>query len=97
VWAYHVMGASSYTHRESPNSSVGDVMLSGQNCESFDGAPCNKVSADWDQTFASARSRHPSGVQVAFTDGHVAFCQDMVNYPLWQAISTIATGEPIQQ
>ena len=96
VWAYCLMGASSYTHRETPNSSVGDVMFGGQNCESFDGAPCSQVSADWDETFASARSRHPGGVQVAFTDGHVAFYQDAVDYQLWQAISTIATGEPVQ-
>ena len=97
VWAYHSMGASSYTHRETPNSSVSDQMADGLRCESFDGAPCSQAGADWDRMFVSARSRHPGGVQVAFTDGHVAFYQDTVDYPLWQAISTIATGEAIQQ
>ena len=97
AWAYHQVGASSYTHLNSPNSSVGDTLFNSNRCESFDGAPCNTAGAGWDRSFASARSRHPGGVQVAFADGHVAFYQDTVDIPVWWAISTIATGEVVQE
>jgi len=95
VWAYHLIGASGYTHRESPNSSVGDVLLGSQNCADFPGGPCDEsAAADWDECFASARSRHPGGVQVALADGHVTFYSDTVELLVWRAVSTIAGGEP---
>ena len=94
AWAYHIMGAAAYTHRESPNSSVPDVMF-GDHCADFDGGPCDETSSDWDDAYASARSRHPGGVQVAHTDGHVTFISETVDFFAWRAIATIRTGETV--
>jgi prepilin-type N-terminal cleavage/methylation domain-containing protein/prepilin-type processing-associated H-X9-DG protein len=43
----------------------------------------------------AARSLHPSGVNLLYCDGHVAFIKDTVNPPTWRAVSTRAGGEAI--
>jgi prepilin-type N-terminal cleavage/methylation domain-containing protein/prepilin-type processing-associated H-X9-DG protein len=43
----------------------------------------------------AARSFHPSGVNLLYCDGHVAFVKDTISLPVWQAISTRAGGEAI--
>jgi prepilin-type processing-associated H-X9-DG protein len=52
-------------------------------------------------------SRHPSGANFAFGDGHVKYISNAINnatvavgsatMPLYQALSTIAGSEPIDQ
>ena len=94
TWGYHLIGASSYSHRETPNTSVGDVMFGGQNCADFPGGPCNEsAAADFDECFASARSKHPGGVQVLFVDGHVQFYQDSINLAVWRALGSLNGAE----
>ena len=97
VWAYHLVGASGYTHRDGPNSSNPDWMVGGE-CVDHpeDGLPCNE-SAPYSLrlAWAAARSRHPGGVQMAYADGHVTFVADAVDLFVWQAISTIANGEAV--
>ncbi len=43
--------------------------------------------------FFSARSRHPGGVNVCFTDGSVRFIKDSVNPLTWLALGTRSRGE----
>ena len=43
----------------------------------------------------AARSLHPSGVNLLYCDGHVAFVKDTISLITWQAISTRAGGEAI--
>ncbi|MBN2294922.1 MAG: DUF1559 domain-containing protein [Pirellulales bacterium] len=97
VWAEDTsMGASSYTHLNTPNSSVGDALFYGsdKNCAPEDKMPCSDAAGStYYNEYASARSRHPGGVNVAFGDGHVSFHVDEIDLQIWQALSTIAGGE----
>jgi len=95
AWAYHLIGAAGYTHRDTPNSSAPDWML-GNHCVPFEDGPCDQSAPfEMDRSWAAARSRHPGGVQVAYGDGHVTFVSDAVDLFVWQAISTIADGEMV--
>jgi len=95
AWAYHMVGASAYTHWNTPNSSVPDVVLCCNRCDPAT-IPCNPTGGSrWDQTHAAARSWHPGGVQVVFGDGHVAFYSDTVDASIWSSLSTVDGGEPI--
>ena len=101
LWAWHMVGSSSYTHRNTPNSSAGDALWAnpGQDieCVPEPNMPCdNTHGTAFDRFHAAARSRHPGGVNVAFADGHVQFVSDTVDRTVWQAISTIAGGEVVQ-
>ena len=40
-------------------------------------------------------SRHPGGGNFAFGDGHVKYIPNLIDFPIYQALSTIARGEPI--
>lgn len=100
MWAWHQMGASSYTHRNTPNSSVGDAMWAnpGQDIECVPAAnmPCdNTHGTAMDEFHAAARSWHPGGVNVAFVDGHVTFVQDTVDWLIWNRAGSIADGYPV--
>jgi prepilin-type N-terminal cleavage/methylation domain-containing protein/prepilin-type processing-associated H-X9-DG protein len=90
------MGASSYTHHYTPNSSAGDNIVDGL-CQSDTGLPCiGTAGSDGTLEYASARSRHPGGVNVVFVDGHVSFYGDVVDLSMWQALATIAGNELVQ-
>lgn len=97
MWAWHSMGSSLYTHRNTPNSSVGDALYAlNTNCIASSAMPCdNTQGGAIDQHHAAARSRHPGGVGVAFADGHVSFVSDTIDLTTWKAISTIAGQEVI--
>jgi len=101
MWAWHMVGSSAYTHRNTPNTSVGDAMWAnpGQDIECVEEPrlPCdNTHGTAMDQFHAAARSHHPGGVVVCFGDGHVSFYADDVDLVLWQAISTIKGGEIVE-
>jgi prepilin-type N-terminal cleavage/methylation domain-containing protein/prepilin-type processing-associated H-X9-DG protein len=102
IWAEgSSMGAAAYTHLNTPNSSVGDALLMGggqENCVPSESVmPCVSTAGNtYYNEYASARSRHPGGVNLVFVDGHVTFYSDTVNWQTWQYISTIAGNEPIQ-
>lgn len=100
VWAEGTsMGSATYMHLNTPNSSVGDALLVGggqYNCVPEDDMPCSDSAGNtYYNEYASARSRHPGGVNVAFADGHVSFFTDEVDLLTWQWLSTIAGGETI--
>ena len=95
------MGSAAYTHLNTPNSSVGDALLmappSQENCVSDVEIPCDpSAGTTYYAEYASARSRHPGGVNVAFGDGHVSFHTDVIDWQTWRAVSTVAGGESTQ-
>ena len=84
VWAEGTsMGAAAYTHLNTPNSSAGDALWNGpgqNNCAADVDLPCDSsAGSTYYNEFASARSRHPGGVNVVFGDGHVSWYTDTVN------------------
>jgi len=101
IWAWNMMGSSSYTHFNTPNSSAGDVMWRSSNdtsCvhEPLDGLPCNRSAGTSHDTFhAAARSRHPGGVNTAFGDGHMKFVSDSIDSVIWQRLAAIDDGQVI--
>ena len=97
LWAWHIMGASSYTHRNTPNSGVGDAMWANPSqdieCVHSEQMPCdNTHGTSMDEFQAAARSQHPGGVQVVFADGHVNFMSDTIDVTLWQCLGAINDG-----
>lgn len=92
LWAFHMMGASSYTHRNLPNTAVGDCLMAGGTLNCVDGPemPCdNSCGTKWDTFHAAARSRHPGGVNTVFADGHVAFIHETIRLDTWQCLGAI--------
>jgi prepilin-type N-terminal cleavage/methylation domain-containing protein/prepilin-type processing-associated H-X9-DG protein len=95
------VGASYYTHLNTPNSSVGDALLMNggtqENCVPDVGMPCDSSAGNsYYNEYASARSRHPGGVNATFGDAHVSFYNDTVDWRAWRALSTVAGGETVQ-
>jgi prepilin-type N-terminal cleavage/methylation domain-containing protein/prepilin-type processing-associated H-X9-DG protein len=71
-----------------PNSGT-DTMYCTASNDPF--APCSNGSPG----VASARSRHPAGVNVLFCDGSLHFISNTVALATWQALGTINAGDPI--
>jgi prepilin-type processing-associated H-X9-DG protein len=82
-------GNSLFTTVYPPNTSVPDVQHYQGVSTAF--APVTTVGTNNNM---SARSNHTGGVNVVFVDGHVAFINNNINLTVYQAISTIANGEP---
>jgi prepilin-type processing-associated H-X9-DG protein len=55
--------------------------------------PCS--GADLTEATATARSRHPGGVNVLFADGTVHFVSQDIDLKVWQALGTISGGEVV--
>ncbi|QDT00395.1 DUF1559 family PulG-like putative transporter [Adhaeretor mobilis] len=93
IWALAWMGKSIYTHRNTPNTSVGD-RIDRTACISQPQMPCDTTAGvDRQNEHAAARSMHTGGVNVLFVDGHVSFYSDTVDLIPWRGISTIDQGE----
>jgi prepilin-type N-terminal cleavage/methylation domain-containing protein/prepilin-type processing-associated H-X9-DG protein len=99
LWMMQMIGASSYTHRNTPNASVGDALFVGMGakfCVDHPGALCDLTAGVvWDQYHAAARSMHPGGVNVAFGDGHVTFIANTIDLDVWHCLGAINDGTPI--
>jgi prepilin-type processing-associated H-X9-DG protein/prepilin-type N-terminal cleavage/methylation domain-containing protein len=96
IWFMGFEGGAIYQHQHTPNSSVPDFMESGSHCDPYPPPPempCRAGASESSQTYFSARSRHPGGVNVLFGDGHVEFITDSVDLMAWRAIATVAGGE----
>ena len=85
-----------------PNSTASDKLLnwpgfcpggSSHNQPDFN-LPCTPGS-DNDDNYASPRSYHPGGVNVAFCDGSVHFIQDGIDITTWRSLGWIADGKSI--
>lgn len=99
IWGIQYIGASSYVHRYTPNTSVPDLpsAVSYQRCiHTPPQMPCNTgAGVGYENTYSSARSFHTGGVNVVFADGHVTFITDSIDLGLWQSLGTIDAGEVI--
>ena len=95
LWAQYDMGSCLYSHKYTPNSSVGDVLYDGDRyCRHHPelNLPCTRGGAIWNQQFASARSNHPGGVHVAFVDGHVRFVNETISAITWRYLGARNDG-----
>jgi prepilin-type processing-associated H-X9-DG protein len=94
-----MLGGSSYTHRNPPNSPVGDALFVGMGatfCVDRQGAPCDNTAGDvWDRYHAAARSMHPGGVNVAFGDGHGSFVSNTIDLTIWHCLGAMNDGTPV--
>jgi len=89
-------GAAFETY-DPPNSNAADIIQGNPNdCQPIDpNPPCTPMSSGGVMR-ASARSRHPGGVNVGMLDGSVQFVSDDVDLNTWRAASTIR-GEEVYQ
>ncbi len=100
LWSWSGMGSICYTHRNTPNSSVGDAMWAniGQDCADMPDMPCDPThGTQSDEFHAAARSRHPGGVNAVFADGHVIFASNTIDLVIWQRLASIADGQVIPE
>jgi len=97
LWAQLDMGSCAYTHKYTPNSSVGDLLYGGiRYCRPDIDLPCALGSGGWSEQYASARSHHVGGVNVVFADGHVAFVVDTIDATTWRFLGSMNDGKEIQ-
>jgi prepilin-type N-terminal cleavage/methylation domain-containing protein/prepilin-type processing-associated H-X9-DG protein len=79
----------------SPNSTTPDTLYQGY-CNNLPSLNLPCISGDsGDNNFASARSRHPGGLNVLMGDGSVRFVANTVSITTWQALVTMAGNETI--
>ena len=98
MWAWHLMGSFCYTHRNVPNTPIGDALYSQGSWNCVDGLrmPCdNSHGSNWDAFHAAARSHHWGGVNAAFGDGHVVFISETTDRHVWRCLGAIADGEVV--
>ncbi len=55
--------------------------------------PCVAGSSRGRDNTASARSRHPGGVQATMGDGSVRFVPESIDIKVWQAMGSIEAGD----
>ena len=98
-------GSSFLLTAYTPNTSIPDLYASYGNQLCDDPAmdqpglnlPCNKGGIPQDNDYVSARSRHPGGVNVLMGDGSARYASETIDLALWQALSTIAGGEVVEE
>jgi prepilin-type N-terminal cleavage/methylation domain-containing protein len=95
LWQSDEPGGGMIMAKVTPNSSTPDIFYPEWWCVHRPeiNLPCIVGSTDGSDHTAGARSRHPSGVDVALGDGSVRFVSDEVSLAVWQAMSTIAGAE----
>jgi prepilin-type N-terminal cleavage/methylation domain-containing protein len=100
VWTCASMGASTYSHRTGPNSTVNDQINGCENdpTDIPTGHPLNCTERTGGgqsagDTWAAARSQHNGGVVSGRADGSVGFFADDVDIELWQNLATRARGD----
>jgi prepilin-type N-terminal cleavage/methylation domain-containing protein/prepilin-type processing-associated H-X9-DG protein len=95
VWMIPSVGAGAFTGRFPPNSAGPDVIpgcsSSIEGTAAYAEMPCKRYAdGNSGHTYASARSRHPGGVNAAMGDGSVRFVSNDVSDTVWQAACTRA-------
>jgi prepilin-type N-terminal cleavage/methylation domain-containing protein len=80
---------------DGPNSTVPDNALCGTIPNIDPKMPC--VNSGTTTRKNTARSRHPSGVNVSNADGSVRFVSNTINVAAWQAMGTMDGGETISE
>ncbi|MBN2022209.1 MAG: DUF1559 domain-containing protein [Pirellulales bacterium] len=96
MWAIQYVGASSYLHLFTPNTSIGDApsAVRYERCVEAPEMPCSNPlsNVEYSGSFASARSFHPGGVNVVFVDGHVDFISNVIELWVWRCLAKIDDG-----
>ncbi|MBN2217773.1 MAG: DUF1559 domain-containing protein [Pirellulales bacterium] len=100
IWSLQYVGASCYLHLYTPNTSIGDMpsAVRYDRCvHAPPDMPCDPKpsGAEYANSFSSARSYHPGGVNLVFADGHVTFITDVINLTVWRNLGQIDDGQPI--
>ncbi len=100
TWSLNMPGAGGFMAKTRPNARG-----SNSTDDAFDVVPVcdltipasNPMHCTQDRSdakiWAAARSRHPTGLNVAMADGSVGFVSNSVDFGVWQALATIAGNE----
>ena len=88
-------GGSGFVTFLPPNSRLPDVLVGGICNADPRNPPCTTTGTNTAPRMAGARSRHPTGVQVAYCDGHVGFIQNSISTVIWNAGGTSQGGEAV--
>jgi prepilin-type processing-associated H-X9-DG protein len=95
LWQSDEPGGGCLMTLSTPNSSSPDVFYPEWWCppDAKVDQPCQHGTTSGIDHTATARSRHPGGVNVGLADGSVHFVDDAVDLTVWRAMATIAGGE----
>jgi prepilin-type N-terminal cleavage/methylation domain-containing protein len=105
VWVCGSMGASTYSHKTGPNSTVHDRINSCEDDVPAD-IPANSLLLCEEQsssgqsagnTWAAARSMHNGGVVAGRADGSVGFYSDDIDKYIWWALGTRAGNDRTEE
>jgi len=83
------LGAAQFMTLYTPNSGT-DSTACNSPTPDIPG-PCRPAAL----VFVSSRSHHPGGVQVAYGDGSVRFTEDLIDFEVWRALSSMDSAETI--
>jgi len=97
LWTWPAMGANTFSTKFGPNSIGTDVMYGCPPDAASQAAfpaelKCTRNRAN-ENVWASARSQHTGGVNVALADGSVRFISNGINLTTWQALGSRNGGE----
>lgn len=96
AWFWNGMGGSSFTAFYAPNPIAANPDVINICDNSVTATELNLACTEQKtsgQVYASARSKHRGGVNVAMTDGSTHWVADEIELPIWQALTTRA-GPP---
>src|SRR5205823_1258238 len=88
TWVGSVTGATIYAPQTGPQVEDGSGMVLGQANHPPGTASCE---------LNEFGSRHPTGANFAFADGHVAFIANSISQPIYHALATRAGGEAVPE
>lgn len=94
------VGSATYLHLFTPNTSIGDLPSAEKydRCVTTPDMPCDPAipgTGEYANSFSSARSFHPGGVNVVFADGHVDFVTDVIELWIWRCLGKIDDGKTL--
>jgi prepilin-type N-terminal cleavage/methylation domain-containing protein/prepilin-type processing-associated H-X9-DG protein len=99
-WAINMPGAASFMAKTRPNArgtnTTNDAYDLVPMCDLTipEGDPMHCTQDRYDANiWAAARSRHPTGVNVAMADGALGFISNSIDFSIWQGLATISNGE----
>lgn len=84
-WPFAAYSSTMYNHVAPPN-------WNGQDCGNWSAIP----DTPGEHAIVSARSYHPSGVNVAFADGSATFLSETIDLQAWRAFGTRAQGDFVE-
>jgi prepilin-type processing-associated H-X9-DG protein len=87
-WVLNAPGSTNFMALYGPNSEVNDqIPMCETNIPESDPLHCVENKTDGN-IWASARSQHLNGVNVAYADSSVKFISDTISLPVWRALGT---------